>query len=360
MAIINKTDITDGGTIQAEHITRAIDALSGGSSDTVIATGSFSGSFRGDGSQLSGVSSGFPYTGSAQITGSLGVTGSVLVSNGTSVVLDTSAQQLYDSSQLSSIAWNIRQLDDNSELPAVNWNSRELYDAGGNSVLDWENRLFSGTASFATTASYALNAAGGSGAGFPFTGSAIISGSLIVTGSTNISSSLTANDITTNNSLTVTGIADFNDAVNINTNPLTVNTDTYISARTNIVELDNTSTFSESVTDYAAGTTFFVNMTGPATASFFFEPLNPSTIGTSYKILITKYTAGQIELKNSAGDTVFFGHYIDISKPDSFASARSVKITSAEATCIEAYFINGNNNDEWFFDISTAGNLNTT
>ena len=47
MAIINKTGITNGGTIQAEHVTRAIDALSGGSTDTVVATGSFSGSFTG-------------------------------------------------------------------------------------------------------------------------------------------------------------------------------------------------------------------------------------------------------------------------------------------------------------------------
>ena len=47
MAVINKTGITNGGTVQAEHITRAIDALSGVSTDTIIATGSFSGSFRG-------------------------------------------------------------------------------------------------------------------------------------------------------------------------------------------------------------------------------------------------------------------------------------------------------------------------
>lgn len=76
MAIINKTGITTGGTIQAEHVTRAIDALSGGSTDTIVATGSFTGSFKGDGSQLSGVSAGFPFTGSAQVTGSLAVTGS--------------------------------------------------------------------------------------------------------------------------------------------------------------------------------------------------------------------------------------------------------------------------------------------
>jgi hypothetical protein len=47
MAIINKTGITNGGTVQAEHVTRAIDALSGVSTDSIIATGSFSGSLTG-------------------------------------------------------------------------------------------------------------------------------------------------------------------------------------------------------------------------------------------------------------------------------------------------------------------------
>jgi hypothetical protein len=47
MAIINKTGITNGGTIQAEHVTRTIDALSGVSTDSIVATGSFTGSFKG-------------------------------------------------------------------------------------------------------------------------------------------------------------------------------------------------------------------------------------------------------------------------------------------------------------------------
>jgi hypothetical protein len=55
MAVINKTGISNGGTIQAEHITRAIDALSGGTTDSVIATGSFTGSFTGNGSGLTGI-----------------------------------------------------------------------------------------------------------------------------------------------------------------------------------------------------------------------------------------------------------------------------------------------------------------
>lgn len=93
MAIINKTGITNGGTIQAEHVTRAIDALSGGSADTVVATGSFSGSLTGTATSASFATTasfalnaaagiGFPYTGSAQITGSLIVTGSVTVTTG--------------------------------------------------------------------------------------------------------------------------------------------------------------------------------------------------------------------------------------------------------------------------------------
>ena len=90
MAIINKTGITTGGTIQAEHVTRTIDALSGGSTDTIVATGSFSGSLTGIATSASfastasfalnaGTGAGFPFTGSARITGSLAVTGSLTV-----------------------------------------------------------------------------------------------------------------------------------------------------------------------------------------------------------------------------------------------------------------------------------------
>lgn len=62
MALINKTGIVDAGLIQAEHVTRAIDALSGGSTDTIIATGSFSGSL--DGTASFAVSSSFATTAS--------------------------------------------------------------------------------------------------------------------------------------------------------------------------------------------------------------------------------------------------------------------------------------------------------
>jgi hypothetical protein len=103
MAIINKTGITNGGTIQAEHITRVIDALSGVSTDTLILSGSMTGSLIGT---LTGTASfatsasraisssiatsasfattasfaanasSFPFVGTARITGSLIVSGS--------------------------------------------------------------------------------------------------------------------------------------------------------------------------------------------------------------------------------------------------------------------------------------------
>lgn len=47
MAIISKSGIGTGNTIQAEHITRIIDALNGTGSADIIATGSFTGSFNG-------------------------------------------------------------------------------------------------------------------------------------------------------------------------------------------------------------------------------------------------------------------------------------------------------------------------
>jgi hypothetical protein len=47
MATISKADVGTGNTIQAEHITRIIDALNGTGSADVIATGSFTGSFNG-------------------------------------------------------------------------------------------------------------------------------------------------------------------------------------------------------------------------------------------------------------------------------------------------------------------------
>lgn len=74
MAIINKTGISNGSTIQAEHITRAIDALSGVSADSIIATGS-----------LQGTASFALTASSIQVTNSTSTTGPmpILLSQGT-------------------------------------------------------------------------------------------------------------------------------------------------------------------------------------------------------------------------------------------------------------------------------------
>lgn len=55
MATISKAGITNGGTIDASHITRIIDALDGTSSADIFATGSFTGSFKGNGSGITGI-----------------------------------------------------------------------------------------------------------------------------------------------------------------------------------------------------------------------------------------------------------------------------------------------------------------
>tara|TARA_R110001599_G_scaffold113094_5_gene278203 strand:- start:34922 stop:35896 length:975 start_codon:yes stop_codon:yes gene_type:complete len=91
MAYISKTGISNTSTIQAEHITRIIDALDGTAATEVSASGqfdgshsgSFSGSFVGDGSNITGVTGEWDGThnGNAQITGSLIVTSTVSASN---------------------------------------------------------------------------------------------------------------------------------------------------------------------------------------------------------------------------------------------------------------------------------------
>ena len=86
MAYIPKIGISNTSTIDAEHITRIIDALDGTATTEVSASGQFSGShsgsFLGDGSGLTGVTGEWDGThnGNAQITGSLVVTANVTAS----------------------------------------------------------------------------------------------------------------------------------------------------------------------------------------------------------------------------------------------------------------------------------------
>lgn len=154
MAVINKTGITNGGTIQAEHITRAIDALSAGSTDTIIATGSFSGSLTGIATTANTASvvtvtdtttGTGPYyiafTDGTTATRNIRVDSAALTFNATTNVLSTTASFATSAS----------------------------FAVSGSRTV---------SASFATTASFALNASS-----FPFSGSARITGSLGVTGS---------------------------------------------------------------------------------------------------------------------------------------------------------------------------------
>lgn len=154
MAIINKTGITNGGTIQAEHITRVIDALSGISTDTLIVSGSMTGSLIGT---LTGTASfatsasraisssnattasyaltaaggaGFPFVGTARITGSLIVSGS---SN--EVTLQSTTTTLIGTSTISISGSNTELLGN-----AASTNLQ----ASKNSILNWQQAGGSG------------------------------------------------------------------------------------------------------------------------------------------------------------------------------------------------------------------------
>jgi len=78
MAIINKTGITNGGTVQAEHITRTIDALSGVGTDSIVATGSLLGTASY--AAIAATASAIQVTNSTSTAGPM----PILLSNGTS------------------------------------------------------------------------------------------------------------------------------------------------------------------------------------------------------------------------------------------------------------------------------------
>jgi hypothetical protein len=131
MAIINKTGITNGGTIQAEHVTRTIDALSGVSTDTIIATGSFSGSFTG------------PLTSNQlKVTGSINLLGSLNVNNSAgAAVINSSAYSLFRASGFTSIDWNNGAIYDSANNAAIQVDNNTIYDINNLLSIDWQNRL---------------------------------------------------------------------------------------------------------------------------------------------------------------------------------------------------------------------------
>jgi hypothetical protein len=141
MAIINKTGITNGGTIQAEHVTRVIDALSGVSTDTLILSGSMTGSLIGSltgtasfattaSFALNAGGSGFPFVGVAVITGSLIVSGS---SNDVTTYTRNTTINAFNAATIT--APNI-DIDGDTQIVgravSTNW------EASAPSILDWQ------------------------------------------------------------------------------------------------------------------------------------------------------------------------------------------------------------------------------
>ena len=144
MATISRTGIGNGSTIQAEHLTRIIDALDGGAATTIVATGSFTGSFVGDGSGLTGVGGdSFPYTGSAIISGSLSVYGSFgfIDTAGQYSIRQTSpsTRLLMDSSGQTSVDWENKWLFDSTNTKVIQWEAQQLTNQAG-ITLDWSGK----------------------------------------------------------------------------------------------------------------------------------------------------------------------------------------------------------------------------
>ncbi len=220
MSLISKNNIITGQTIQAEHVTRIIDALNESGSSEIIATGSFTGSFVGDGSGLinltvttasyalnSGLfggysSSYFATTGSNTFNGNQTINGDVTITGTASIavlhVTYESASVIYSSgsNQLGDAVSDTQTL-----IGTVNI-SGSLNVTGSTTINNLSGSLFgtaswaqnavtasyiniAASASYATTASYSLTASylDNYVEPFPYTGSAIITGSLSVTGS---------------------------------------------------------------------------------------------------------------------------------------------------------------------------------
>jgi hypothetical protein len=186
MAIINKTGITNGSTIQASHVTRAIDALSGGSTDTVIASGSFSGSLVGGPVNVSIVTAG-PITGTSLTidTGNpygISVTADSMSFNSANEDLNTVIKHYGGAT---STIFSTNGISTNNRIVATSFTGSLQ---GTASFAVSSSRAIS--SSFATTASFALNA-------FPFTGSAQVTGSMSITGSSTISDKVILTAIST-------------------------------------------------------------------------------------------------------------------------------------------------------------------
>ena len=131
------------------------DTASFAQSGNGVFSGSFSGSYEGDGSEITGVISSsyaitashalnaggggstFPFSGSAVITGSLIVTGSATGGGD----IDTTAAALYDDSGNISIAYGTRALNATSGPKSIDYENRFLFDSANVQSVDYGSRL---------------------------------------------------------------------------------------------------------------------------------------------------------------------------------------------------------------------------
>ena len=184
MAIINKTGITDGTTIQAEHVTRAIDALSGGSTDSVVATGSFNGTLTGNATTATTATTATNATNTAVTNTSTG-TGPYYIT-----FVESATGNVAQRVDATGLTYNATTDTITATASFATQALSASYAANVPATASYALTALS--SSYALTASYALNAGGGTGVGFPFTGSAQVTGSMGITGSLNVTGGVTA------------------------------------------------------------------------------------------------------------------------------------------------------------------------
>lgn len=205
MAYISKTGISNTSTINAEHITRIIDALDGTASTEVSASGqfegthsgSFSGSFVGDGTNITGVTAEWDgsHNGNASITGSLNVTSTISASNftGTTSGANTGDQDLSSYALRSNVVTNSATASFAQTVNVV------ANTATASFITNAQTSSMS-----VATASFLI---GGGGGGFPFTGSAAILGTLSLDGA--------AGHITASGDISASGLMEISSSLRI-------------------------------------------------------------------------------------------------------------------------------------------------
>ncbi len=182
MAVINKTGITNGTTIQAEHVTRAIDALSGGSTDTVIASGSFSGSLTGNATSATTATNA---TNTAVTNTSTG-TGPYYIT-----FVESATGNVPQRVDATGLTYNAT--TDTITATASYATTALSASYAANVPVTASYALTALSSSYAVTASYALNAVGAGGGIFALTGSTYATtNNLEITGSLQVTAGVTA------------------------------------------------------------------------------------------------------------------------------------------------------------------------